>query len=358
MNEHQFRHLLDEYLQGKCAPEEVVLLHQFYDSFQKEALEDEPDVLDMWLWEEKTHRNIEQRIAHQERQQYEEQRLKAAKSRTLLQTVASMLVVISLGIGSYVSYINMPAPAIVWMEKSTRKGQKATIRLTDGTKVYLNADSKISFPEHFDPDKREVILEGEAFFDVARDVKRPFTIKSGDLTTTVLGTSFNIKAFKEEPLHVTVVTGKVKVNAHDRDGTSKEVFLNPYQQAFYDGQLSKKEVDVDQYIAWREKVILFDEVSLQKAAIVLERWFNVSINIENEDTRQCKISGKYINENLINIMESFEHILDIEYQIEGQRKITIEGKGCNGRPETEDRSAASTVDSPPGPKKKLPTPDS
>lgn len=331
MNESQFRYLLDKYLQGKCTPEETKLLHQFYDSFQEENLENELDVVDMWLWEEKIHGNIKRNIAQNERQQYEEQRRKSVKFRKLLKISASVLIIMSLGIGIYINYINTPAPEIVWMEKSTGRGQKATIRLTDGTKVYLNVDSKLSFPEHFQPDKREVVLEGEAFFDVARNTKRPFIIKSANLTTTVLGTSFNIKAFEAEPLEVTVATGQVKVTSLDQAGIADEVFLTPYQQAFYDGKLRRREVDINKFIAWKEKIIHFDEVSLEEAAIVLERWFNVSIVIENEAIRQCKISGKYINENLINVMESFRHILGIKYRFEGDQKLIIEGKRCKSQ---------------------------
>ncbi|MEQ9443185.1 MAG: FecR domain-containing protein [Cyclobacteriaceae bacterium] len=331
MEESQFLHLLDKYLQGQCTPDEADLLNRFYDSFQEDALEDESDAFDMWLREEKIHRNVKRLIAYEERRHYGRQSLKKAKSRTLLKAAASVLLILSLGLGSYVAYTNIPTPEVAWLERSTKKGQKATITLTDGSKVYLNVDSKISFPEHFDSDKREVILEGEAFFDVAKNAKRPFIIKSGALTTTVLGTSFNIKAFAGEPMHVTVATGKVKVSSDEPGGTSSEVFLNPYQQAFYDGHLSKKDVDIQQFIAWRQKILHFDEVSLGEVAAVLERWFNVSITIENEEIRHCEISGQYINENLVNVLESLEHILGIEYRAEGEREIMIKGEKCNAQ---------------------------
>lgn len=331
MNESQFQDLLDRYLQGKCTREEINLLHQFYDSFQEEALKDGRDAFDVWLQKGKIHRNIKGKIEQKDRQQYEEQQLKASKFRLLLKIAASVLIAFSLGIGSYIAYVNQPAPEIVWMEKSTQKGQQATIILTDGTKVFLNADSKLSFPEHFHTEKREVVLEGEAFFDVVKNSKRPFIIKSGNLITTVLGTSFNIKAFEGDPLEVTVATGRVKVNAQKEGGIPEEIYLNPYQQAYYDGKLSKREVDINQFIAWKEKIIHFDEVTLAEAVIVLERWFNVSIVIENETVGQCKFSGKYINDNLTNIMESLEHILGIRYRFEDGQKLIIEGKGCKSK---------------------------
>ena len=332
MDESRFTHLLDKYLQGKCTPEEVSLLHRFYDSFQEEeALEDDPDAFDRWLRKEKIHKNIARAIAQKDRQRYEELRRKDLRNRLTWKMAASALLIIGMGWGSYRLYEDMSAPKIAWIEKSTRKGQKATIKLTDGTTVYLNVDSKLSFPKHFTQDKREVVLEGEAFFEVAKNAKRPFIVKSGDLTTTVLGTSFNIKAFEAEPLQVTVASGKVKVRANSRNSASSEVYLDSHQQVFYNGYLTKQEVDIGPLIAWKEKVLHFEEASLEEVVVVLERWFNVSITIENEQLRHCKISGKYSDEKLMNIMESLEHILGIEYRMQDERKLIINGEKCSSQ---------------------------
>ncbi len=326
MDENQFRDLLNKYVQGKCTPEEIDLLHLFHDSFQEEALEDEPDTFDMWLREERMHRNIRRNIARKDIQQFEAQQQKATSSHTWLKIAASLLLIIGLGLGSYVAYEETPAPEIAWMEKSTLRGQKATIKLTDGTKVYLNADSRLSFPEYFEAGKREVTLEGEAFFEVTSNAKRPFLIKSGNLTTTVLGTSFGIKAFDGEPLQVTVATGKVKVSARRASGAAQEVILMPDEQAYEDGQLHKREVDIDQYLAWKDKTIRFDEATLAEAATVLERWFDVSIEIEDKNIRQRRISAKYRDESLVNIMKSFEYILGVEYRFGDGQKLVIGGK--------------------------------
>ncbi len=326
MNEQQFRQLLDKYLQGQCNPDETALLHQFYDSFQKGA--QQPDSFEMWLRQEKMRSRIRANITQQERRQYQTRQLIANRRRKLVRMAAIVLLLIGLGVGGYWSYEPLPLPEMARMERTTQKGQKATIVLMDGTKVYLNADSKLSFPEKFATDQREVLLEGEAFFEVARNVQRPFIVRSGDLTTTVLGTSFNIKAFAGEPSQVTVATGRVKVNSHNQEGMAEEVFLLPHQQAYFDGHLHKRAVDINQFIAWKDKIIRFDEMSLAEAALMLERWFDVSIVIEDQQAKNCKISGQYINENLINIMESFQYILGIQYRIEDNRQLIIEGKGC------------------------------
>ncbi len=189
MNESQFRQLLDKYLQGKCSPEETNLLHQFYDSFPEAPA----DTVQMWLSEKRIGEGIRQKIAEKERQQYNLKKLKTTRTHRLLRIAASVIIIIGIGLGGYLTKMDAPVAKIAWMEKATEKGQRATITLMDGTKVYLNANSKVSFPERFSADKREVKLEGEAFFEVARNVERPFIIQSGDLTTTVLGTYLNIR---------------------------------------------------------------------------------------------------------------------------------------------------------------------
>jgi transmembrane sensor len=325
MNEPQLRQLLDKYLQGKCSPEETKLLHQFYDSFPEEP----SATVHIWLSENKIHEGIRQKIAEKERQQYNLKKLKTARTNRLLKIAASVLIIIGIGLGGYLTKRDAPVAKIAWMEKATQKGQRATITLMDGTKVYLNANSKISFPEQFSADKREVRLEGEAFFEVARNVKRPFTIQSGDLITTVLGTSFNIRSFANEPQAVSVATGKVKVKAPDRAGHTEEIFLTPNQQALYDGQLCGNDIDIRRAIAWKDKIIQFDDVSLAEAGLVLENWFGITIQIEGEKIKQCKFSGQYIDEDLVNIMESFRHILGIKYHFSGARNLIIEGEGCN-----------------------------
>ena len=325
MNESQLRQLLDKYLQGRCTPEETRLLHQFYESFPEDPLY----TVHMWLSEQKTREGIRKKIAEKERQQYNLKKLKTARTHRLLRIAASVLIIIGIGLGGYFINTEAPVAKIAWMEKATQKGQRATITLMDGTKVYLNANSKISFPEQFSADKREVKLEGEAFFEVARDVKKPFIIQSGELITTVLGTSFNIRSFANEPQAVSVATGKVKVNASDNNGHTEELFLTPNQQAYYDGELCKNDIDIRQAIAWKDKIIQFDDISLAEATVVLENWFGVSIQIEGENIKQCKISGQYIDEDLTNVMESFRHILGIKYQFTDARNLIIEGKGCN-----------------------------
>ncbi len=118
-------------------------------------------------------------------------------------------------------------PTIVQIEKSTEPGQKLSFHLEDGTKVILNAGSKIWYPSNFNIHEREVILEGEAFFEVSKDASRPFRIVTESVVTTALGTSFNINAFpSNENIEIALVTGKVSVEGIIQSGNKTRLSSN------------------------------------------------------------------------------------------------------------------------------------
>jgi len=121
-------------------------------------------------------------------------------------------------------------PEINWQTKTVPNGQKLSLTLWDGTVVKVNSGSTISFPEEFSDSLREVHLEGEAFFEVNRDILRPFIIKSGNVETVVLGTSFNVNAYpNQEQIKVAVAEGKVKVvGSNEANGEESEVIITKY----------------------------------------------------------------------------------------------------------------------------------
>lgn len=246
------------------------------------------------------------------------------------------LILIGGMVGSWFIYmIGSDGSQESWLQKKTLPGQKATITLTDGSTVLLNSDSELIYPNGFD-DKREVILEGEAFFMIAKDEKRPFSIKSGKLITTVLGTSFNIKAFQNENIEVTVASGKVKVSPEENSGilsddANQALILTPNQQAVYHfagDYFGKEEVDASRYLAWREGIIKLDHLRFDEAAKVLERWYGVKIVLENDQIGNCVlIGGEFQNQSLHKILKTVELALGISYEFT-RDGVIIRGKGC------------------------------
>jgi transmembrane sensor len=200
-------------------------------------------------------------------------------------------------------------------------GQKKTLKLADGTKITLNAGSKISYPEQFPGDKREVWLEGEAFFEVARDTARPFTVRAGEVNTRVLGTSFNIRAYPDEQnIQVAVASGKVKVSQNN----TNEKFLLPGKAVDYsiEKQLFKVfEFDRQEVFAWKEGTLYFKDASYQEVKIALERWYGVAVYETGEAKEAWQYSGSFQQESLENVLRSIGYVKQFSHTHTGNKVV-------------------------------------
>lgn len=166
----------------------------------------------------------------------------------------------------------------------TPAGGTYKITLSDGTAVWLNAESRLSFPEAFLGDTREVRLEGEAYFQVARDENRPFIVQAADQEIRVLGTQFNVLAYADEPQQqTTLISGKVEV-AHQ----GKRYTLKPGEQARTQGSdFTLKEVNTSAYTGWKEDLFVFEQASLQTILRRFARWYSIDIayEVQRKDDR-------------------------------------------------------------------------
>ncbi|MDR1720216.1 MAG: FecR domain-containing protein [Dysgonamonadaceae bacterium] len=153
-------------------------------------------------------------------------------------------------------------------------GGETLFVLSDNSKVWLNANSRLDFPVKFSKEKRKVILTGEAYFEIAPDKRRPFTVETNEMAIEVLGTSFNIKAYNDEPtVQTTLLTGKVSINVSD-----KTLELNPGLTAILDRKQEKVEVkqaDIEAVMAWKSGYFIFHDEDLQTVVRTLARWYDV-----------------------------------------------------------------------------------
>lgn len=200
--------------------------------------------------------------------------------------------------------------------KQNAKGVKSHIKLPDGTSVWLNAASHISYPQGFTATQRLVQLEGEAYFDVVKDKTRPFIVTSGNVVTTALGTSFNIKAIDTQNIEVSLNTGKVNVARIDNN---EQVILQPGQQAKLDGLgLLVSEFKNEIVLAWKEGTIIFDNTDFDEMISVLEKWYDVSFVIENlsqQERQSIKVIGEFENQTLENVLKLLSHSMHFKYTI-------------------------------------------
>lgn len=169
------------------------------------------------------------------------------------------------------------------MQVTTPKGGQYQITLKEGTKIWLNSDSKLVYPSRFEKNRREIEIIGEAYVEVAthyhKGEKTPFIIHVGEQKVEVLGTQFNIKAYEEESaIQTTLVEGLVKVHAGN-----EEILLEPGEQSVMEsGKLKKRKVDVDPYLAWKNDEFMFFETELKEAMAILARWYDFEVVYETD----------------------------------------------------------------------------
>jgi transmembrane sensor len=207
------------------------------------------------------------------------------------------------------------------LERATGERQKATITLMDGSLVHLNVNSKIRFPVVFASDLRKIELEGEAFFEVARDTLRPFRVYTGRIVTTALGTSFNVNAYDHNRVNVGLSTGAVMV----ADSlTKQDMRLNPGEGASFLAEapvLSKHVVDPEKISLWKDGILHFEKIPFKELVGVLETWYGVEIDIKGvmPDDR-CSGTFKK-NEFLSNVLRVLSHSIGFSYEINGKEVL-------------------------------------
>jgi ferric-dicitrate binding protein FerR (iron transport regulator) len=178
--------------------------------------------------------------------------------------------------------------------------KKQIIHLPDGSTVILNADSKLDYPASFTGKYREVYLTGEGYFDIVRHPHKPFLVHTGTITTRVLGTALNIKAYPaDEAIEVTVTDGKAQVEKEDE---SMGLLTTDYQISFYkktDVYVQKK-VDARLVTAWMPEEIRLDDVTMEEAAVRIGQRFKVLIEFANPAIKTCRVTATFYEGDLIN----------------------------------------------------------
>lgn len=189
-------------------------------------------------------------------------------------------------------------PAIEWVETYNPKGTRSAIVLPDGSKVWLAADSRLKYPRHFAGNRRNLYLEGEAFFEVTRNPQKPFVVQLETGAVRVLGTSFDIKSYKSNPeITTSVATGKVAFIPPHSDGHDT-VFLTPNKKAIYHTKLGKttvKETDALADKAWIDGILLFDALTLEEIAVTLERYYGKTVQFKDKQVKGYRYTGKFAN---------------------------------------------------------------
>jgi transmembrane sensor len=236
-------------------------------------------------------------------------------------------------------------------EISIGKGSRTKIQLPDGSMVWINSGSKLTYDGSFSAISREVTLEGEAYFDVVKDAAHPFIVHTAGIDIKVLGTAFNIKAYTVEPtIEATLIHGAIEVTNKNQPGTPK-IMLKPHEKLVFNKVLAKvagkkeaqpiavgQEPEASPIIikplaknitdtaivetAWVYNKLIFDDERFEDLAVRMERWFNVKISIESDKLKNFKISGSFVNETAEEAVKVLQMLMPFNYSI-NKNEISI-----------------------------------
>lgn len=234
-------------------------------------------------------------------------------------------VAVFIGVGSWLYSINAVEKIkchFLYNQSVTKNGECRIVNLSDGTQIYLNTGSVLKYPKTFEGHYREVYLEGEAFFDVAKDKNHPFIIHTPKMNTQVIGTSFNIQAYdNQKNEEVAVVTGKVAVKSLE---TNQKVFITPGQKISLEkdkNTMQQHKIDIAKISTWRNNSFYFDNMVLSEVIATLSRNYNIQIELKNIALQNLKINAGFEKLTSEEVITLLCNIIDATYSKENSTYI-------------------------------------
>lgn len=274
---------------------------------------------------------------------------------------AAVLLIAVLGVGSLFIFRNPKEKSeISYFEALAPKGSRSFITLSDGSTVWLNSGTKLRYQSNFGKKGRDLFLEGEAYFVVARNPKMPFRVKTSDVWITAIGTAFNVKAYSDEGIiETTLEKGEVRIDALDDSKSKAEsapVFLKPNQRAVFikrnknmsvnstvqDTQKAANEpalhvnalplrvesmVDTKLSTSWKDSRWIFKSEKLAELAPILERRYDINVTFQDSVLRSYKFTGTIKEESLEQVLKAVCMAAPIRYEIHHNQVIFIEDNG-------------------------------
>lgn len=315
--------LLEKYAEGLCSSEERLAVEKWLDNAEAEV--SFPSEQDIPLHQARIWQKVGQHVYDH---QLHTKQIHAFWKPWLV--AATVLVACALSFFLFKrQYESKPlltkhVANIQYQRIKTAKGEKRAIRLSDGTEIYLNADSEIHFPARFSDTSRQVILSGEAYFAVAKDAKRPFVVRTSQTSVRVLGTVFSLKAYAEHTTTLVVKEGKVQFSALSGNQGGGHLILTANQRGQFNVStgLKKDNVYANRYLAWKDNKLIFDNESMKNATLTLERWYNIEVNKIPEHIAREHYTGEFEGQSLEYVLERMSYVMQFKYTI-NKKNVTI-----------------------------------
>lgn len=341
MEELEFKRLIEKYQQGLLSDKEKQLVDEWFETIGSDKVKNTAEVTFPPGWTSEDKFNLKKKILAQIEVEdqptlhFDMETLSIPPRITSIERVwyRAAAAVLLLATLSYT----------IWQfsgrELSLFPGEKVTtvstsdqinkVILSDGSIVWLKGSSTLTYLEEFKGNERSVTLQGEALFEVEKDAAHPFIIQCGELTTTVLGTSFNIKS-SEKNIEVVVFTGRVSLTSfHDKQG----IVVLPNEKAVYNGlhkQLAKVEPLKEEKIAavsGTEYSMDFEDTRMSEIVRRIEGKFNVKVTMSDPGLGNCVITADFTDQSLDRTFNLISQAIGFEYKINGN-KISLRGIGC------------------------------
>ncbi|MGZ5254326.1 MAG: FecR family protein, partial [Flavitalea sp.] len=239
--------------------------------------------------------------------------------------------------------VAIPEVLFVKNEVQTRKGSKSQMTLPDGSRVWLNSDTKLTYATDFNRNNREVNLEGEAYFDVIKDTTKPFIIHTRKMDIRVIGTAFNVRAYNsEEKAEATLLRGAIEVILKDRK--NQKILLKPNEKISISTpseptnlkpadpsmiartaipRVEIREIEIipelntAEDIAWKENRLYFKDQRMEQISIMLERWFGKKVVILDESLKTARFTGNFENETLEEVLTAMQLSSPFSFHVSG-----------------------------------------
>ncbi|MEG0519095.1 MAG: DUF4974 domain-containing protein [Bacteroidales bacterium] len=204
----------------------------------------------------------------------------------------------------------------------TTKGVKGKVILPDSTTVWMNSDSKISYPVHFEPNKRDVNMSGEIYFEVKKDSTRPMYVNTNkNLKVEVKGTSFVIKSYNNDnESKTTLFNGSIVLHYKDTKGkTEKTIRIKPQESIVCNDRntipILTRPKDINKEIAWRDGQLLFENTPMKEAIKILERWYGVSFIIHNHTIYNYKLTSTFHSESITQVLDLMKYCMPLKFEV-------------------------------------------
>jgi transmembrane sensor len=361
--------LISKYLENKCTPEEKLQLAELLRSFHNEVPSEEELILQISDFQEDSneHHSVDfERIyskmlteistteARESEKQLVQKRIIA--KRLIIQSISvAAIFCLAFFLGALFNRKrnNLSTEQLkisaVYYEVKAPLGSRSEVRLNDGTEVMLNAGSSLKYRSDYNLLNRDLILEGEAYFKVAKNLNLPMNVNAGNINIRATGTEFNVKAYSDDGIiETTLVSGEVEISPKGKNNKDRILVLKPNQKAIYaqqadrltlekikdieplalkpakvvtDNFLVSQKTDVEQVTAWTKNKLIIRSENLESLCVKLQRKYNTAFVFKDEELKKHRFSGVLLDETLQQVLDVIKLTSPVDYMIDGKTVI-------------------------------------